>query len=223
MRPTWFKIYWPIWVMTALILVGCGLPLPLPSFSQPTAPATPPTPVEEDLLANGGAMATVSTRSLRVRALPSVNSEVIAGIAEGESYRVLALSEDGLWVQLAIEAALEGAGWVSTNLVSVEGDITNLAGAAEETVSEAVRPSLTLIPTPAAGLAVVNTDGSRLRVRSGPSTTNPIIGYIYDGETYEVLETNQDGSWLRIPPTTGNNTENTRGGWVSAEFMVIGE
>ena len=42
-------------------------------------------------------------------------------------------------------------------------------------------------PAPAAGLATVFTDGTRLRVRSAPNAESEIVGYVYAGETYQVL------------------------------------
>jgi uncharacterized protein YgiM (DUF1202 family) len=235
MNVKWSVVNLSLVVTVALLLAGCAIPFPLPSATVPQpidgATATTTAPTVDPLAETGGAMATVATRSLRVRQSPDENSEVVAGIAEGESYRVLALSEDGLWIQLAIESALDGNGWVSTNFVTVEGDITDLAGgssaegtAAEETAAPAAEdPTLTLVPTPQSGFALVNTDGVRLRVRSGPTTDTPIVGYIYDGETYEILETSEDGTWVRIPAATGSNTDNTAGGWVAAEFLVVGQ
>ncbi|MEZ4862334.1 MAG: SH3 domain-containing protein [Caldilineaceae bacterium] len=178
-----------------------------------------------------GAMATVATRSLRVRQEPSETSEVVAGIAEGESYRVIGLSEDGLWVQLAIENTPDNQGWVSANFVTVEGDITDLntVPVSDTTPVESTAVESTTVVTqtaPATGFAVVSTEGSRLRIRSGPSTDSPIVGYAYDGESYAVLETSEDGVWVKIPAAAGensNNTDNTEGGWVAAEFLIIGQ
>ncbi|MCB0187923.1 MAG: SH3 domain-containing protein, partial [Caldilineaceae bacterium] len=192
-------------IVAVLLLAGCALPFPMPSATVPQASdgaaAATPEGTVDPLAAEGSVMATVATRSLRVRQTPNENSEVVAGIAEGESYRVLALSEDGLWVQLAVDSAPDGNGWVSTNFVTVEGDISQLTGSTEEAAasSPAATADVTLVPTPQSGYAIVNTDGVRLRVRSGPSTDNPIVGYAYDGESYQILETSEDGAWVRIP------------------------
>lgn len=207
-----------------LILSSCTIPLPngtIPSAST-TAPIA--TAVESAESMGDGALATVNTRSLRVRQTPDETSEVVAGIAAGESYQILSLSEDGLWVELAIDSAPEGSGWVSTNFVTVEGDVTGLTPpAAAPAASEPVTgtTAITALPTPQPGFAVVNTVDTRLRVRSGPSTNDPIVGYAYHGESYEVLETSEDGTWVRIPAATGSNTDNAQGGWVAAEFLLI--
>ena len=211
-------------VGAVLLISGCTIPLPngtVPSASTdaPVEAATDsPAPVTD------GAMATVNTRSLRVRQSPDETSEVVAGIAAGETYRVLSLSEDGLWVELAINSAVDGSGWVSTNFVTVEGDVTGLTP--EAAVPAASQPvtgtaGVTLVATPQPGFALVNTGETRLRVRGGPSTNDPIVGYAYNGETYAVLETSEDGTWVRIPAATGSNIDNAQGGWVAAEFLLI--
>jgi len=236
MKVNWLIVNLSIVMTAALFMSGCTIPIPIPTGVVSQTNTIEPTPTPEamsDPLAGGeeeGAMATVVTRSLRVRQTPDDNSDVVAGIAEGESYRVLALSDDGLWVQLAIENAVEGNGWVSTNFVSVEGDITNLSGAdssadsSGDTASPTTATSdLTLVPTPQSGFGIVTTDGIRLRVRSGPNTDNPIVGYVYDGESYQILETSADGGWVRIPASTGDNTDNSDGGWVAAAFLLIGQ
>ncbi|MBX3013887.1 MAG: SH3 domain-containing protein [Caldilineaceae bacterium] len=218
------------------LISGCTLPLNTATIPQPSASSdTTATTETEAAPAESSATATVATRSLRVRQMPNESSEVVAGIAAGETYRVIGLSDDGQWVQLAIESAPEGNGWVSANFVTVEGEITGLAvgsesattitNTTESTTSVAVEatPALTLVPTPQPGFARVSTEGIRLRVRSEPTADAPIVGYAYDGETYQVIATSGDGLWVQIPPATGSNSDNPEGGWVAAEFLIIGQ
>ena len=207
-----------------LLLSACTIPLPngtIPSAST-DAPIEAAADSAESMM--DGAIATVNTRSLRVRQAPDETSEVVAGIAAGETYQIRSFSADGLWVELAIDSAPAGSGWVSTNFVTVEGEVTGLTPqAAAPAASQPVTGTTgaTLLPTPQPGFATVNTVDTRLRVRSGPSTTDPIVGYAYHGESYEVLETSEDGTWVRIPAATGSNTDNAQGGWVAAEFLLI--
>lgn len=157
------------------------------------------------------ALATVSAKSLRVRSAPNSDAEVIFGVKQGEQYKVIGLSSDGEWVQLALPDAPTGTGWVSANFVTVEGSIT------DATVTTVV-PSATQVPA-APGTATVATEGTRLRVRTEPNSNAEIAGYVYTGETYPVLETSSDGAWIKIGGRTG--TDNLNGGWVSTEFMVV--
>lgn len=227
-----------------------------------------------EMMDDDSAMATVTTRSLRVRQSPNEEAEVVYGVKEGETYKVLSVSEDGLWVQLAIDDAIDGKGWVSANYVSVNGALTGGEGEmAAESATEATEAILEPTPVPAeestettevileptavpaeesstdaageqamgedamaddamaeeeiiapeAGYALVNTDGTRLRVRAEANTESEIAGYIYDGETYMVVEVSEDGTWVKIAGDTAEVTDNPDGGWVAAEFLVLGE
>ena len=179
------------------------------------------------------AQATVNARSLRVRGAPNPDAEVVGGIKEGEVYDVIGLSSDGEWVQLAIPAIASGEGWVSANYVSVKGAITEVAiteaAASASTAAASTAAGLKLpTPTPSAGIAAgpgtgsdtatVQTEGVRLRVRSEPSATGEIVGYVYNGEVYPVLDTTADGQWTQIGGRVG--TDNVNGGWVASEFLV---
>ena len=84
-------------------------------------------------------MATVNTRSLRVRdSARFETAAVVAGIRQGEEYAVIGLSSDGQWVELEVPAADGGRGWVSANFVNVAGPITDAEVTAVATV-EATR------------------------------------------------------------------------------------
>lgn len=221
MKQIYRMLVWAVWLVVALGLSAC-VPMVDPQGA-PVSPAPTADAADQGSMADTGAMATVSARSLRVRSEPSENGGVVAGIKEGEKYQVVAISADGQWVQLAIESAPGGSGWVSANFVTVEGAITDIgttpvASSAAITASAAVTAS-----TPTAGFAVVQTDGTRLRVRSEPTADAEIVGYVYNGESYQVLETSADGLWVKIAGDNAANTDNPNGGWVAAEFLVIGQ
>ncbi len=277
-------------LVTALFVAGCApLNMEMPAADDAMADTTMADEGAEDdasmaesseMMEGDGAMATVATRSLRVRQSPDENAEVVAGVKEGETYKVLSISDDGQWVQLAVAAAPGGQGWVSANYVSVNGALTGgedeMASEATETaeiaeteamtetetmteteaMTETAASEIILEPTPTpaeesseamveesmddeamaeeamaeeeivapeAGYALVNTDGTRLRVRAEADTESEIVGYIYDGETYQVLEVSEDGTWVKIAGDTAEVTDNPDGGWVAAEFLVLGE
>lgn len=272
-------------LVTALFVAGCApLNMEMPAADDAMADTTMTDEGAEDdasmaesseMMEGDGAVATVATRSLRVRQSPDEAAEVVAGVKEGETYRVLSISEDGQWVQLAVAAAPGGQGWVSANYVSVNGALTGgedemapeAPEAAEMTetevmteteamtetsgMTETAATEIILEPTPApaeesseamveesmddgamaeeevvapeAGYVLVNTDGTRLRVHAEADTESEIVGYIYDGETYQVLEVSEDGTWVKIAGDTAEVTDNPDGGWVAAEFLVLGE
>jgi uncharacterized protein YgiM (DUF1202 family) len=169
------------------------------------------------------AKATVSARSLRVRADPRPDAEVIGGIKEGEEYDVIGLSSDGEWVQLAVPAIPGGQGWVSANFVSVQGAITGATITEAATAVAVSLPTATPRAAPqiaaAPGTATVQTEGLRLRVRAEPSADAEIAGYVYEGEVYEVTGKTDDGLWTQIGGRSG--TDNLNGGWVATEFLVL--
>lgn len=217
----------PIALASLLLFLNACAPMPAGQTVPPNTPAANSASSNDQTTAPAsGATAKVTTRSLRVRGKPVDSAVVVAGIKEGETYDVLGISSDGLWVQLAIPDAPGGKGWVNANFVSVEGSIS------ETTTTQAPVPSKPISGTvqsgsanakPAAGFAVVKTGGTRLRVRSAAASDAQVIGYVYDGEQYQVLETSADGQWVKIAGSSKASSDNADGGWVAAQYLEIGQ
>lgn len=169
------------------------------------------TPVPTRRVSN--ATAGIYTDSLRVRSEPSESSNIIGGVSRGQIYRVLNISEDGIWIRLAVAEIPNGWGWVPARFTSVKGDITGIAISNDSIGSIGVTPT----STPSSGDAVVNITGSRLRVRSGPSANDAIISYVYKGSVHRVLEQSRNGLWVRL--AIDNQPD---GGWVSASYVELG-
>ncbi len=144
-------------LLFAALLSGCVPIAPTMTTVAPpagSAPGTVPQPTQAalsteeakaTLLAEASAIATVATRSLRVRALPTVNSDLIGGVLNGEVYAVTARSSDGMWMELEIPQL--GRGWVATDLVLLEGDIVDLPIVAVPNIGPPT-PTPTQTPTP---------------------------------------------------------------------------
>ncbi|MEZ4663662.1 MAG: SH3 domain-containing protein [Caldilineaceae bacterium] len=162
-----------------------------------------------DAMEMGAAVATITSPSLVLRQAPDEESEVLQELTQGDLYKVIGISTDGTWVRLEALEASGGSGWVAARFVTVKGDITDVPITDES--GEAIAR-----PTPAPGGVVVRTDGTRLRVRGEPTIDAEIVGYVYDGESYNVLETTADGGWARL-----DVAGITGGGWVSAEFLTF--
>ncbi len=131
-------------LLMVAVLAGCQ---PITAEGMMSALAGQPV---EDAAAMVGeqAMATVTARSLRVRAEPSDSAEVVTGIREGEQFPVIGRSSDGLWIQLDIPRAPGGNGWVSANFVTVQGPITDAAvSSAPPAATEAPAEEATPAPT----------------------------------------------------------------------------
>ena len=91
-------------LLMVALLAGCQ-----PITAEGMVGALAGQPVENAAAVMGEtATATVTARSLRVRAEPSESAEVVAGIREGEQYAVIGRSSDGLWIQLEIPRARQG-------------------------------------------------------------------------------------------------------------------
>jgi uncharacterized protein YgiM (DUF1202 family) len=121
---------------------------------------------------------------------------------------------------LAIARAPGGNGWVSANFVSVNGEISSAAEgeAAGDTTGD---EGPAMVEVPEAGMALIFTDGTRLRVRAEPSVDAEIVGYVHNGEIYPVVGLNDDETWVQIEGAA--DSDNPDGGWVAAEFVVIGQ
>ncbi len=210
----------------ALLVAGCQ-PLPMPEGGAMPANDEASAAAEANMNeGDGGAMGVITTRSLRVRAEPNGDAEVITGVREGETYKVMAISDDGEWVQLAIARAPGGNGWVSANFVSVNGELSgggeSEAGDAGQAAGDATDgEGSAMVEIPEAGMALIFTDGTRLRVRAEPSADAEIVGYVYNGEIYPVVGLNDDETWVQIEGAA--DSDNPDGGWVAAEFVVIGQ
>ncbi len=211
-------------LVALLVLAGCSAGLPQIEDPAQAGVATTAAAAE-------AATATVNARSLRVRADASDTGEVIGAIKQGESYSVLQVSTDGAWVELAVDSIPGGAGWVAASYITVDGLLTGgtqaeaapILEATATPVAEAPVADALPAPTVAAGFALVNTDGTRLRVRAEASADSAIAGYIYNGETYQVLETSADGQWVKISGSQDSVSDNPNGGWVNSEFLTIGQ
>jgi uncharacterized protein YraI len=124
-----------------------GGTVPLPTETATVAPSPTPSPTPDD-----SATATVLTSSLRVRAEPTVNSAEVGKILSGESYAVTARSSDGMWLEVALPQFDIGSGWVSVDLVTMRGDITDLPIVKIPTPPP---PTATFTPAPATAIPTV--------------------------------------------------------------------
>jgi uncharacterized protein YgiM (DUF1202 family) len=93
--------------------------------------------------------------------------------------------------------------------------------ATEAVATEAPAAETATAIAPAPGFALVTAEGARLRVRAEPSTTAEIVGWVQPGETVPVAEVSADGLWVKLGGIP--DTQNPNGGWVSAEFVVLGQ
>ncbi len=207
-------------IVAILVLAACQPivdPSLLPQDEGSTGAATEQTVFDVE-----PAQATINTRSVRVRQGPAEAYDLVGGVEEGAKYPVLAMTSDGAWLQLEIADTPDSQGWVSTEFVTLEGDITNIptvqaeeetAATAEDAAAATAEP-----PADAIGTATIDSPDLPLRVRAEPtSDVENKIGNVLDGESYPVLEVSPDGAWLKLfVPDLSEN-----GGWIAAEFASV--
>lgn len=123
-------------LVTGLIALAACQPIQDPALiaanqtavaSGTAVPAAEGTPEAAEVTGVEAPTATIAADSLRVRALPSDDAEVVAAAEEGDTFPVTGISSDGEWIQVEIEEGPDGFGWISAEFVTLAGDITNIA------------------------------------------------------------------------------------------------
>jgi N-acetylmuramoyl-L-alanine amidase len=133
---------------------------------------------------------TISTDTVNVRSGPGLSYPLVLTAKRGEKYSIV--KENGDWIE--IKLSLGQTGWVVNWLVSKDNQ--NNSGQADTSSGKKI--------------AKVNTD--QLRIRSGPGTSFPIIGFLNQGQEVTILDQNEN--WYKITSVFGE-------GWVIREFLEI--
>lgn len=144
-------------LLALLALTACGgneeEPTPTPTKTPvpaqvESAPAPTDTPVPSAAAA-GAAAATapevvaqpvfgvINATELNVRSGPGTTFDILRAATEGQRFEIVALSDDGIWAQLAENGA--AIGWTALEFLTVEGDLANLNGGAS--TAGAVQPA----------------------------------------------------------------------------------
>jgi lysozyme len=157
-----------------------------------TITPVPTIPPVTDPIPSGTAVyATCTINALNVRSGPGISYPMQAGLAIGQSVKVI--KRQNGWAQIE-----NPAGWVSEAYLSYQ------SGAPVDTGSTGATPQLPVADT----FGVCNTSG--LNVRSGPGVTNPIIGGITYGQRVKVLS--QRSGWAQLQSPAG---------WVNQSYLSI--
>ncbi|MFD1386143.1 N-acetylmuramoyl-L-alanine amidase [Oceanobacillus sp. FSL W7-1293] len=155
-------------------------------------------------LANGDSYE-VSSAVLNIRSEPSNDASLVGQFTKGD--KVNAFDEQHGWVQTYYGGEPV---WVAKHhLISTGGPSQEEAPAAEETVNEepAAEPAVN-----SSGSVTVSADS--IYVRSGPSTSDTIISYAYQGDSFDVNSTS--GDWIEISLGNGET------GWIASWLTTDG-
>lgn len=165
-----------------------------------TAATPSPSPVNPGGAQAGGQQAAVVKGNyVNVRGGPGTGYDVISQVGYGDRLPVLGKSGDWYNVRLSSGAA----GWIAGWLVSIEN-----AG------SPVIPPGNPPAPAnPGGGGKVAVVAGSIVNVRSGPGTSNTVIGQVSRGDNLSVVE--QSGDWYRVKLPGGGT------GWVAGWLVNV--
>jgi len=241
---TWIQVQTPNmrstgWIATEFVTVEgdlANVPTPEEIAALAAAAATPtPAPVAEAPASQEGTTgvtATASAGAVRVRQNADPDSPIVAGLRQGDTVQVIAQNEDGSWLQIQTPN-MRSTGWVSAEVVTVEGDLASVpvpstepAGAAPAAPAP-VAPVAAATPEPTAapvaapasqeGTGVTATVSARTaRLRQAASGQSPMVASLLQGETLEVIGQSEDGTWLLVQ-TSDTGTV----GWVSAVSVAV--
>ncbi len=132
------------------------------------------------------------TSNLRVRSSASTSSDVLGYLHNGEKVNII--GKAGSWYKIDFKG----------NTGYVYGDYIKAGSGSSNSGSEA-----------SSGKGKVINVTSSLRIRSGASTSHSVIGYLYEGNTFDII--GKSGGWYKI-------NSNGRTGYISGEYVqVIGE
>ncbi|MCL6634886.1 MAG: N-acetylmuramoyl-L-alanine amidase [Peptococcaceae bacterium] len=150
----------------------------------------------------GGKVAVVTGSYVNVRSGPGTGYGIVTQVGLGE--RLPVLDKSGDWYKVQLSAG--NSGWIAGWLVNVED----------------TAPSYLPKPGQAppadsggggAGSKVALVTGSVVNVRSGPGTSNTVVGQVSQGDSLPVLE--QSGDWYRVKLASGGT------GWVAGWLVSV--
>ena len=173
--------------------------------SQPVDPVTPPpsAPVTTPTPTGTQAVVVNASSGLRVRSGPGTSYEVLDSLYNGNRITVLAPADNG-WYNISYtrSGGVTQTGYIMGDYISTiaGGGTTTTTPPSTQTPSTPApstpAPSTGGNPTVGRAGTIVGADGG-LRVRPDPSTSNPPIATLFNGNTVQVVA-DAGGGWYQI-------------------------
>ena len=145
-----------------------------------------------------GKTGTITVDVLNVRSGPSTGYDKLTMVYKGQNVTILENSTG--WYKIKLSNGQ--VGWSSGDYISVSEPSANESNDSQQSIE-----------TPSTGKGKVT--ASVLNIRSGPSTSNSVLGQAYKGNIVDILE-NSVG-WYKI------KTQNGQIGWVSGSYINTSE
>ncbi len=142
---------------------------------------------------SSGKTGTITASALNVRSGPSTSYGKVTMVYKGQSVTILESSNG--WHKIKTQNGQ--IGWASGDYISTSGGSNNGGGSTE---------------TPSTGKGTVT--ASALNIRSGPSTSNSIVGKAYRGNTVDILSSSN--GWYKVKLSNGQV------GWASSDYISKG-
>jgi uncharacterized protein YraI len=148
-----------------------------------------------------GVQAVVDTGALNVRSGPGIGFTRLTQVVRNTPLALSQRNADASWVRVTTPTGVNG--WVSARYLRiVSGNVLSLP-------VFTAPPPVTPAPTGVRGRL-----GSALRLRSGPGTAFPQIGYLEWGSVVDIIGRSSDALWFQV--RYGSAT-----GWISAQYVII--
>ena len=155
--------------------------------------------VDNDLGGKVGQVINV-TSSLRIRSGAGTNHSVVGYLSNGEKFDITGRSGD--WYKIKTN---RHSGYVHKDYVRILGQGSNSSSSSSDSDNEVQEK----------GKGKVVNITSNLRIRNAPSTNSSVIGYLLEGQTFDIL--GKSGSWYKIK-------HNGSTGYVHEDYVsVIGQ
>ncbi|MGB1288522.1 MAG: SH3 domain-containing protein, partial [Aggregatilineales bacterium] len=146
----------------------------------------------------------VNGRGLRMRTLPDASAAVLTFLARNLEIDLIGRSPDNVWLNILTPDG--GQGWVMSQFVDVDGDITTLP-LSDSTVIGTSPDSTIQVD----GTVVALGDG--LRLRTLPSTNSGIIAILPENSGVQIIGRNAANDWIKV------NTVESGEGWVATRYI----
>ena len=177
-------------------IAGVFQPNPTPAPTPPPTPTPTPTPTPVPTptpTPTVSAYYQVTPAALNIRSGPGTTNPVIGTLLQNAVVGGLALSADGGWIEIRRSDGL--IGWCSAAyLTAYSGPVPT--------------------PAPTTVKAYYQVTATALNIRSGPGTTNPVIGTLLQNAIVSGLTLSADGGWIEIRRSDGLI------GWCSAAYLT---
>jgi uncharacterized protein YraI len=182
--------------------------------SVPTLP-TPPVPPTAELVPPGSSDPQATTlANTYVRSGPAVNFPAYGVAPAGMTGAVIGVSEDRMWWAVRLDPAKVGIGYGWVEAAYVQASNTDGVQVIKSPSSSTTTPP----PPPPAG-APSATAMDYVNVRTGPSTSYPVLIVAPPGAAGEVTGKSSDGQWwqVKISPQYSSNER----GWVMGSYVYV--